>query len=108
MKKLLLVLMVMVLVVSFGPVLAKDGWYMEMELGVVVAPGMDVKTGGTDDWVSSADAAHSAIRCDRIINPDGFQVEVGACGDTPSSWGPMDESFDGGRGILAGLAMGYR
>ena len=108
MKKLLLVLMVSALVISSGPVLAQDGWYMGMELGVAVAPGMDVKTGGLDDWVSSADEAHSAIRCDKTINPDGFQVEEGACGNAPSAWGPMDESFDGGRGILAGLALGYR
>ena len=46
MKKLLLVLMVSALVISSGPVLAQDGWYMGMELGVAVAPGMDVKTGG--------------------------------------------------------------
>ena len=110
MKKLslLLVLMVIAFVVSSAPVLAKDGWYMGMELGVAVAPEMDVKTGGLDNWVSSADAAHSAIRCDRTINPDGFQVEEGACGNAPSAWGPMDESFDGGGGILAGLALGYR
>ncbi len=108
MKKLLLVLMVIALVVSSGPVLAQDGWYVGMDLGVAVSPGMDVKTGGVDDWVSSAGAAHSSIRCDRIINPDGFQVEEGACGNVPSTWGPLDESFDGGRGILAGLALGYR
>ena len=108
MKKLLLVPMVSALVISSGPVLAQDGWYMGMDLGAAVAPGMDVKTGGLDDWVSSADAAHSAIRCDKTINPDGFQVEEGACGNAPSTWGPMDESFDGGRGILAGLALGYR
>ncbi len=108
MKKLLLVLLVIALVVSSGPVLAQDGWYMGIDLGVAVAPEMDVKTGGLDDWVSSADAAHSAIRCDKTINPDGFQVEEGACGNAPSAWGPMDESFDGGRGILAGLALGYR
>ena len=100
--------MVSALVISCGPVLAQDGWYIGMELGAAVAPGMDVKTGGLDDWVSSADAAHSAIRCDKTINPDGFQVEKGACGNAPSAWGPMDESFAGGRGILAGLALGYR
>ncbi len=106
MKKLSLV--AIALVVSSCPAWAQDGWYMGMDLGVGAAPEMDVKTGGVDDWVSSADAAHSAIRCDRTINPDGFQVEEGACGNAPSAWGPMDESFDGGRGILGGLALGYR
>ena len=46
MKKLLLVGMVIALVVSSDPVLAQDGWYMGMDLGAAVAPGMDVKTGG--------------------------------------------------------------
>ena len=108
MKKLFLVLGAVTLAVSSGPVLAQNGWYMGMELGVAVAPGMDVKTGGLDDWVSSATAAHSAIRCDKTINPDGFGVEEGACSNAPSSWGPLDESFDPGMGILAGLALGYR
>ena len=108
MKKLLLVPMVSALVISSSPVLAQNGWHMGMELGVAVAPGMDVKTGGLDDWVSSAIAAHSAIRCDKTINPDSFGVEEGACSNAPSSWGPLDESFDRGRGILAGLALGYR
>ena len=108
MKKLFLALVVIALVIPSRPVSAQNGWYIEMDLGIAVAPGIDVKTGGMDDWVSSADAAHSAIRCDRIINPGGFQVEEGACSNVPSSWGPMDESFDGGRGILAGLALGYR
>ena len=101
-------LLVIALVVSSGPVLAQNGWYVGMDLGGSVTPTMDVKTGGADDWVSSAAAAHSAIRCDKTINPDGFQVEEGACGNAPSTWGPMDESFDGGKGLLAGLALGYR
>ena len=102
------VLIVIALVISSGPVLAEDGWYFGMSLGGAVAPVLDAKTGGLDDWVSSANAAHSAIRCDKTINPNGFQVDEGSCGKTPSPWGPMDESFDGGRGILTGLALGYR
>ena len=50
MKKFLFVLVVMGLVLSSGPVLAKDGFYMGMDLGVAVAPDMDIKTGGFDDW----------------------------------------------------------
>ena len=50
MKKFLFVLVVMGLVFSSGPVLAKDGFYLGMDLGVAVAPEMDVKNGGTDDW----------------------------------------------------------
>ncbi len=108
MKTFLFVLIVVAVSVSSGPVWAKDGFYMGMDLGIAVAPEMDVQTGGLDDWVSSADAAHSSIRCDKTINPDGFQVAEGACSDTPSTFGPFDESFDGGTGILAGLSLGYR
>ena len=46
MNKCSLVLLVMTLVVSSGPVWAKDGLYMGMDLGVAVAPAMDVQTGG--------------------------------------------------------------
>ena len=101
MKKFLFVLVFMGLVFSSGPVLAKDGLYMGMDLGVAVAPDMDVQTGGLDDWSTSG----SGTRCDVTINPDRLQGE--ACTD-PVIWGPATESFDGGSGILAGLAVGYR
>ena len=102
MKKILFVLLVTAFVVSSGQVLAKDGLYMGMDLGVAVAPDMDIKTGGLDDWSTSG----SGTRCDVTINPD--RVQGGACTDTPVPWGPATESFDGGSGILAGLAVGYR
>lgn len=105
MKKFLFVLVGMVLVLSAGQVWAKDGFYMGMDLGVVVAPEMDVQTGGLDDW-SSTDV--SATRCDVTINPDRSQVGPNDCADDPQPWGPMAESFEGGSGILAGLAVGYR
>ena len=108
MQKILLVLLVIALVVSSGPVLAKDGFYMGMDLGVAVAPDMDVKTGGLDDWVSSADQAHLAIRCDVTKFPTDRLPRPEECEDNPPVWGPIDESFDGGTGILAGAALGYR
>ena len=40
------------------------------------------------------------------INPD--RLQGAACSDDPQPWGPLAESFDGGSGILAGLAVGYR
>ena len=46
MKNFLFVLLVIGLLLSSGPVLAKDGFYMGMDLGVAVAPEMDVQTGG--------------------------------------------------------------
>ena len=105
MKKFLFVLLVMGLVLSSGPAWAKDGLYIGMDLGVAVAPEMDVQTGGFDDWTPDG----KGTRCDVTINP-GRLVQGGDCDDdeSPRAWGPMDESFDGGSGILAGLAVGYR
>ena len=106
MKKILFVLLFMGLVFSSGPVLAKDGLYMGMDLGVAVAPDMDVQTGGLDDWASAVSGQTLGHRCDRTINPDGLQTN-GLCPADSPSW-QMGESFDGGSGILAGLAVGYR
>ncbi|MDE3260149.1 MAG: outer membrane beta-barrel protein [Gemmatimonadota bacterium] len=88
-----------------GRARAQDGWYLGMQLGAAAAPGMDVRTGGLDDW-SSSDV--SSVRCDMTLNPDRVQVEPGACSDVPQPWGPLEESFGGGRGILAGMVLGYR
>ena len=88
-----------------GSALSQHGWYMGMELGVARALRMDVDTGGLDDW-STIDV--SAVRCDLTLNPDRVQVSPGACSDEPLLWGPLVESFDGGSGILAAAALGYR
>lgn len=95
----------LVLLVLPGRVRAQAGWYMGMQLGAAAAPGMDVRTGGLDDW-SSSDV--SSVRCDVTLNPDRVQVDQGACSDVPLPWGPLEESFDGGAGILAGMVLGYR
>ena len=105
MRRCLLSALALMLFVLPGRVRAQDGWYIGMQLGVASAPGMDVKTGGLDDW-SSSDA--SSVRCDVTLNPDRVQVEPGVCSDTPQPWGPLEESFDGGAGILAGVVLGYR
>ena len=60
MKKILFVLVVMGLVFSSGPVLAKDGLYVGMDLGIAMAPGMDV-TSSDDD---------TRTVCDGFINPN--------------------------------------
>ena len=88
-----------------GRARAQDGWYMGMQLGAAATPGLDVKTGGLDDW-SSSDA--SSVRCDVTLNPDRVQVEPGVCSDVPRPWGPLEESFGGGVGILTGMVVGYR
>ena len=103
-KKFLLALMVMALTVSSDPVWAKDGFYMGMDLGVAIAPDMDVTTGGLDDWSSSVGS--SGVECDRKIYPPPDRPA--ACSDSPRPWGPLEESFDGGAGILAGVSLGYR
>ena len=105
MTRCLLSTFALMLVLLPGRARAQDGWYMGMQLGAAAAPGMDVKTGGLDDW-SSSDA--SSVRCDVTLNPDRVQVEPGACSDVPLPWGPLEESFEGGTGTLAGIVLGYR
>ena len=98
-------LLALFLLVLSGRARAQEGWYLEVHLGAAAAPGMDVKTGGLDDW-SSSDV--SSVRCDVTLNPDRVQVEPGECSEVPLSWGPLEESFDGGAGILSGMVLGYR
>ena len=105
MRKCVLSALALLLSVLPGRVRAQDGWYLGMQLGAAAAPGMDVKTGGLDDW-SSADV--SSVRCDVTLNSDRVQVEPGVCSDVPLPWGPLEESFGGGAGILAGMVLGYR
>ena len=108
MKKFLFGLIVIGLVFTSGPVLAKDGLYLGMDIGVAVAPDMDVDTGGFDDWTTdAAPEGFPGVLCDQTIFGD-VQTPQGACGEDPAAWGPAKESFDGGSGILAGLAVGYR
>ncbi len=102
------VLVGMMLLVFPGRASAADGWYMGMDLGVAVSPDVDVETGGLDDWTSSTNTKIPPVRCDVTLNPDRIQVEEGQCSDDPVPWGPLKESFDGGLGILAGVALGYR
>jgi len=91
MKKILFVLVVMGLVFSSGQVWAKDGFYIGGDLGIAVAPGLDVI--GSDDDVGTP--------CDGFIN----QQADPNCPRSPSSW---PNEFGGGTGVLAGVALGYR
>ena len=100
MKKFLFVLLVMALVVSAGPVWAKDGLYIGMDLGIAVAPGMDVNSSDNDVGTT----------CDGFINNDGsggylVTSTESNCNPPPSAW---SNEFDGGSGFLAGVALGYR
>ena len=100
MKKLLFVLLVMGLLLSSGPVWAKDGLYIGMDLGIAVAPGMDVNSSDNDVGTT----------CDGFINNNGsggylVTPTESNCNPPPSAW---SNEFDGGTGVLAGVALGYR
>ena len=90
--KVILLLCVMTLLMFPAQALAKDGWYMGMDLGFTMAPEMDVA--GRDNDV--------ATMCDRIIDMNASCTRTGNEGD---SW---MNPVDGGTGILAGFSLGYR
>ena len=102
MKKNLLVLMVLALVVSSGPVWAKDGFYMGMDLGIAVAPGMDMESWDND----------VPTQCDGFINNDGSGNDLVPprrdCTQSSRDDFSWIQQFDGGTGLLAGVALGYR
>ncbi len=75
-----------------GQVLAGDGVYLGMDLGVSLAPGPDTATLDND---------YPTI-CDEFINPGDQDVSTCPSGE---SW---TNAFDGGVGVLSGVAMGYR
>lgn len=87
-----------------SPALAKDGFYLGMDVGLTVAPDMTIATGGHDDWSGTPESG----RCDRTVNPNGVQLEGVPCANDPRPWGPMHEKFDGAVGLLTGVTAGYR
>ena len=94
--KVILVLGVMTFLMFPSQALAKDGWYMGMDLGFAMAPEMDVS--GMDNDLNAV--------CDRFINPQELGVlDCARRGDEGDPWTNM---VDGGIGMLAGLALGYR
>ena len=104
MRKFIVMVVVLGLTVGSGLAWAKDGMYLGMDLGVAVAPDMDVQTGGLDDWDDQA--GNTRVECDWTIYPPPDRPRD--CDDSPGQWGPMQEAFDGGVGILAGVSLGYR
>ena len=78
-----------------GQLLAQDGLYVGTDLGIAIAPGMDV-TGSANDW---------GTKCDLITNPDQKEVGDGCqSAPPPSLW--VNE-LGGGTGVLTGIALGY-
>ena len=102
MKNPLLALMVPALLFSSGQIWAKNGFYMGMDLGIAVAPGMDVESWDND----------VATQCDGFINNDGagnFLVPPRKdCTQSTRDAFSWIQQFDGGTGLLAGVALGYR
>ena len=88
--KVMLVLGVATFLVFPQRALAADGWYMGMDLGFAKAPGIEVA--GTDNDVPTT--------CDGY-----FVTGVSECNPSPTAW---SNDLDGGTGILAGAALGYR
>ena len=78
-----------------------QGWIvLGMDLGIAVAPGMDVNSSDNDVGTT----------CDGFINNDGsggylVTSTESNCNPPPSAW---SNEFDGGSGFLAGVALGYR
>lgn len=87
--------MLTLLVLCMAPAKAQHGLYIEMEMGVGVAPSLTVH-GSDDDW---------GTRCDLIINPLGVEV-TSECDQAPprTSW---RNEFSGGNDVRSGFALGY-
>ena len=102
MKKILFVLLVTAFVVSSGPVLAKDGFYIGGDLGIAVAPEMSLEAWDND----------VATQCDKWINNNGsgdyLVPPMRNCAQSSRSDFSWVQQFNGGTGLLAGAALGYR
>ena len=89
-------LVLLALVALPSGVSAQDGWYVRMELGAALAPGMTVH-GSDDDW---------STKCDLLSNPAQVETDPASCASAP----PRAEWYsdvDGGAGTMGGLVLGY-
>jgi len=75
---------------------AQNGWYVRMELGAALAPGMTVH-GSDDDW---------STKCDLLSNPAQVETDPSNCASAPprAQW---YSDVDGGTGTMGGLVLGY-
>ena len=89
-------LVLLVLLALPSAVSAQDGWYVRMELGAALAPGMTVH-GSDDDWPT---------KCDLLSNPAQIETDPGSCASAPprAQW---YSDVDGGTGTMAGVVLGY-
>ena len=86
------------LVMSVSVAQAQDGFYFGLEIGAASAPGVD--TSMTDNDVST--------RCDGFINSEAYLEDPAGPGCANPAPGLWFFEHDGGSGILAGAALGYR
>ncbi len=95
-RQWLLAAVAAVLMASAVDAAAQTGPYIQMGVGTTLATSLAVH-GSDDDW---------STRCDLIINPDLAEIAAGECDTAPprASW---TNAFGGGRGIGAGVALGY-
>ena len=78
-----------------GQAMAQTGPYLQMALGMTVAPPLTLH-GSDNDW---------GTKCDLIINPNGVEVTTECDAEPPpSSW---TNAISGGRGLQSDLAVGY-
>ena len=78
-----------------GPAAAQTGPYIQMDLGLAVAPPLAVH-GSNNDW---------GTKCDLLLNPHGLEV-TSECDAAPPRAAWLNE-LDGAAGIRTGFAFGY-
>lgn len=96
--KVKILLCVMTFLMFPAQALAKDGWYMGMDLGFAMAPDVDVA--GMDNDLGAV--------CDKVINPRELGVLRDGCARRGGEGDRWTNAVDGSMGMLAGLALGYR
>ena len=89
------VLAVLALAAAPAPAQTGGGFYLSSELGINFAPGFDFFGNSTDQ----------GSVCDPFINPDAGSRAAAGCPTMGTGWKSV---FDGGRGMVGGLAVGYR
>ena len=77
-------------------VVAEEGWYAGMELGLAVSPETTI-TGGDNDWSTA---------CDLIINPQGLETTPTQCATAPPR-SSYHVGFGSAAGPLAAVTFGY-
>ena len=78
------------------PVMAGDGWYLGMDLGLAIAPGLTTQGSAND----------VGTKCDRFLNPALAEVTT-ECNTLPPLT-RFSSDIDAGVGLLSGASIGRR